>query len=232
MKPTPRHVSRLVEDQVQRWLVREQARRSAVVAAQAARPIVTISRQAGAHGTEVARRVAARLGFALWDQELVQQIAAQTGTSDRQLSTVDEREINAIADLLSGLLMGDPVTGEGYLQRLLALIRVISKRGNAVVVGRGAQFVVEPEAALRVRVIGAVEARLHTMMLDAHLDERQARARIERIDHERLAFVRHRHLKDAADPGAYDVLVNTSTLSVEQAAEVVVGAYRAKFGAS
>lgn len=229
MKPSPRNLDRLVEEQVQRWMMHQRARAAAHPAPVIARPIVTISREAGAHGTEVGRHVASRLGFSFWDQELVHRIAEQSGAAD--LSYVDEREVNAVEGLIADILMGDPVNREGYAERLLALIVAISRRGNAVVVGRGAQFVVPGEDALRVRVVGDLEARVHNMMADARLPEREARHRLERIDRERSAFIRHRYGKDAAQPGAYDLLVNATSLSVEQAAQVIVGAYQAKFAA-
>jgi cytidylate kinase len=50
------------------------------------------------------------------------------------------------------------------------------------------------------------------------------------MDSERLAFIRQYYRRDAADPSAYDLLLNSSTLSFEQAADVVAAAYRTKFG--
>jgi cytidylate kinase len=59
----------------------------------------------------------------------------------------------------------------------------------------------------------------------------KARAEIDRLDRERLGFIRHHYHRDAADPSAYDLVINASTLPLEAAAEVVVSAYRSKFPA-
>lgn len=230
MKTTPRTVGELVDQQFQRWLTQQRADDALEKAPDRPRPIVTVSREAGARGTELARHVAARLGYPLWDQELVQQIAEQTGTWDKLLSVVDERSRNAIEDLLTGILMGEVFTGEAYVERLLALIRAIARRGRAVVVGRGAQFVVEPASALRVRVIGDLDTRTRNLALERRLPEKEARTMVEQIDRERLAFMRRHYRRDATDVSAYDLVVNSSTLPLEPAADVVVSAYRAKFG--
>jgi hypothetical protein len=117
VKTTPRTVDRLVDEQVQRWLA--QQRGPALDGGlDRPHPIVTVSRQAGASGTELARHVATRLGYRLWDQELVQEVAVQAGTWEQLLGAVDERARSAIEDLLTGILVGDALTGEAYAERL------------------------------------------------------------------------------------------------------------------
>jgi cytidylate kinase len=125
--------------------------------------------------------------------------------------------------------MGDAFTGEGYASRLAGLIHAIALRGGAVVVGRGAQFVVAPDAALRVRVVAPPDQRVRGLMAEQHLSERQARAEMERCDRERLAFIRHHYKRDAADPSAYDLVVNSSALPLDRVAELVAFAYQRKF---
>jgi Cytidylate kinase-like family len=232
VKATPRPVGRLVDEQVHRWLAQQRDGATLGAMPDLRRPIVTVSRQAGANGTELAGHFAAGLGYRLWDQELVQQIAAQTGTWDEVLSVVDERARNAVEDLLTGILMGDAVTGEGYAERLGKLIRAIARRGGAVVVGRGAQFVVEPGSALRVRVVAPLEVRIHNTAVTRHLPEGPARALVEQIDRERLAFMRHQYRRDATEVCAYDLIVNSGALDLEAATDVIVSAYRAKFRAA
>ncbi len=232
MKATPRHVGRLVDEQVHRWYAQQRGGAGLEARPDLARPIVTLSRQAGANGTELAGQVAARLGYRLWDQELVQQIAAQTGTLDELLRVVDERARNAVEDLLTGILMGDAFTVEGYAERLAKLIGAIARRGSAVVVGRGAQFVVEPGSALRVRVVAPVDVRIHNTMVTRQLPEGQARALVEQLDRERLAFIRHHYRRDATEVCAYDLVVNSGAIDLEAATDVIVSAYRAKFRAA
>jgi cytidylate kinase len=229
MEPTPRSVNELVEQRILQWMA-EQRRSEPRSRPAPFHPIVTISRQAGARGTELGRRVAERMGFRLWDQELVQQIASRDGSIDQLARVVDEHTHNAVEELLSSILMGDAFTGEGYVWRLRTVIETLAATGSAVVVGRGAQFVVAPGAALRIRVVASTESRLANLIAERGLAERAARAEAERIDRERLAFVKHQYHRDAADPAAYDLVLSTSSLTLDQAADIVVSAHRTKFG--
>ncbi|MGH7295713.1 MAG: AAA family ATPase [Polyangiaceae bacterium] len=230
MEPTPRSVNEIVEHRIQSWLAEQRRlKEAAAPAPEPVRPIVTISRQAGARGTQLGQRIAERMGFRLWDQELVQAVAVGKGSIEQLSRVVDEHHHNAVEELLSSILMGDSFTGEGYVWRLRTLIQTLARTGSAVVVGRGSQFVVAPDAALRVRVVAPVEARLQNLMADRKLTERAARAEVERIDHERLTFVRTQYHRDPSDPSAYDLVVNTSALPLDRATDVVVFAHQRKF---
>jgi len=227
MEPSPRSTSSIVEERIQRWMQEQRVRNAPQQAPDRRRPIVTISREAGAHGTELALLVAQRLHFKLWDQELVQQIAGQSASPEQLERLVDEHARNALEDALASILLGDTFSREGYVSRLLGLIHAIAERGSAVVVGRGAHFVIEPGDALRVRVIAGLESRVRALMAARHMTERQARAEVEHIDRERRAFVRHHFKRDAS---AYDLIVNSDSMPLERTADLVAFAYEAKFG--
>lgn len=199
------------------------------VPAEPHRPVITISRQAGTQGTELGRRVGEALGFRLWDQELVQQLAEQSGAPEILLRAVDEHARNAIEDLLAGVLMGDKSTEKEFLARLMRLLHALAHHGAAVIVGRGAQFVLSPEDALRVRLVGPADVRLRNLAAERNLSEQAARHELERIDRERLHFVRHHYHREAADPCAYDLVVNVASMTPTAIVEIIAGAYRAKF---
>jgi cytidylate kinase len=230
---SPREVLQLVDEQVKRWLA-EQERRKAQprVTPEPPRPLVTISREAGANGTSLGRIVAHKLGFELWDQELVHRVAEEKGAPEALVAAVDERARTRIQDLLAGILMGDVGTETEYLASLGRIFHSIAEHGSAVVVGRGAHFVLGSNEALRVRVVAPLADRVRVIAATRRLGEREARAELERIDHERVTFNRHHYGRDATDPVAYDVVVNTGSFPLEAAADVVVAAYRAKFPSS
>jgi cytidylate kinase len=78
-------------------------------------------------------------------------------------------------------------------------------------------------------VVCPFERRAQAVAERLRLDTRAARRETARRERERLAFLRH-HFKGRADQAAdYDVVVNTGVLPLDQAAEVVLAAYRAKF---
>jgi len=215
---------------VKLWMM-EQERRLAQpsLTPEPPRPVVTISREAGSKGTTLGRLVAEKLGFHLWDQELVQRVAEQSGASEALFAAVDERARGAIQDLLAGILMGDAGTETEYQASLLRVIHAIGQHGSAVIVGRGAQFVLDPGRVLRVRVVGPIESRTRELAAARGISEREARVEVERIDRERLGFIRHHFHRNAADPSAYDLMVNADAIVPTRAVDIVVAAYEAKF---
>lgn len=220
----------LVDEQVKRWIAEQQRRKAQPrVTPEPPRPLITISREAGANGTSLGRIAAHKLGFELWDQELVQRVAEEKGAPEALFAAVDERARNRIQDLLAGILMGDVGTETEYLASLGRVIHSIAEHGSAVIVGRGAHFVLGPREALRVRVVAPLEDRVRVIAGTRRMAEREARAELERIDHERVAFNKHHYGRNVNDPVYYDVVVNTGSFQLEAAADVVVAAYRAKF---
>jgi cytidylate kinase len=227
---SPRSIDELVERQVKVWMIEQEKRRAEPSPFPApARAVVTISREAGANGTALGRLVAEKLGFRMWDQDLIQRVAEQSGASKALFAAVDERARGAIQDLVAGVLMGDAGTETEYLASLLRVIHAIAQHGSAVIVGRGAQFVLDPATALRVRVVGPVESRAIELAAARGISERDARGEVERIDRERLGFIRHHFHRNATDPSAYDLVVNAVAIPPAKAAGVVVAAYEAKF---
>jgi cytidylate kinase len=227
---SPREVMQLVDEQVKRWLAEQEKRKAQPrVTPEPPKPLITISREAGANGTSLGRIVAKKLAFELWDQEIVHRVAEEKGAPEALFAAVDERARSRIQDLLAGILMGDVGTETEYVASLGRVFHSIAEHGSAVIVGRGAHYVLGPNEALRVRVVAPLEDRVRVIAGTRRLGEREARAEVERIDHERVAFNRHHYGRNVADPAFYDVIVNTGSFQLESAADVVVAAYRAKF---
>jgi cytidylate kinase len=228
-EPSPRSLTAIVDEQILRWRVEQARRAREQPARESVRPIVTISRQAGSRGTELGRHVSESLGFRFWDQELVHRIAEQLDAPEAMLRAVDEHPRGRLADLLSGIFMGDRSTEEQYFAQLVRLIGSLAERGSSVVVGRGAQFVAGAESALRVRVVAPFDVRVHNVAAQRGIRDAEASAEVDRLDRERLAFMRKHYDRDVTDPAAYDLLINSATLPMDSAVEVVLAAYRAKF---
>jgi cytidylate kinase len=99
-----------------------------------------------------------------------------------------------------------------------------------VVIGRGAQFILAPEAALRVRVVCPYQKRIAGYAARQGLSVREAEQKLVRVERERRDFIRRHYDRDVGDPIHYDIVVNTEGIGPDQAADVVVAAYRSKFG--
>ncbi|HVV52967.1 MAG TPA: cytidylate kinase family protein, partial [Polyangia bacterium] len=88
----------------------------------------------------------------------------------------------------------------------------------------------DPQVTLRVRVIAPLEARVARIAARDGLDEGAARAKILRIDGERIAFNKQHYGADISEATNYDLVVNAGTLGIEGAADLAARAFRGRFG--
>jgi cytidylate kinase len=98
----------------------------------------------------------------------------------------------------------------------------IAQYGNAVILGRGANFILPPEAGLRVRVVAPFELRCQRLMQWKGYDEKKAGQEIAMKDKERQEFLHHHFRCKPEEPCAYDVVINTGHIGVEAATDFIV----------
>jgi len=223
-KTSPRGIEALVDEQVRRWTLAQRERKKEEVW-----PVVTVSREFGSLGAAIARRVADRMGFAFWDQEVVHEIAEQTGASEKLVSSLDEHARGILDDLIASTLYGAKGTTDEYARQLARVLHALGAHGAAVIVGRGAQYVLSSDAALRVRVVCALDKRVAGYAQREGLEPKVAEKKVREVEQDRRTFIQQRFGKDVTDPTSYDLLVNAGTLPLDGGAELIVSAYRAKF---
>jgi cytidylate kinase len=104
---------------------------------------------------------------------------------------------------------------------LLKVIGTIGKHGRAVIVGRGANFILPRESTFRLRVIAPRDFRAQKVAQDFDIPLKDAKRRILKTESDRKAFIRKYFHSDIADPGNYDMVINTGTISLSEAIETV-----------
>lgn len=226
--PQPRDVRVIVEEQVKRWAFHKQ--KGQPVTPPVLWPVVTISRESGTQGSELGQRLAERLGFSCWDRALVTEIARLMHTDEATIAALDERTRGAVLDLFGLSAFSQQDVSVDYAKQLRRIIDSISRRGNAVIVGRGSQFLVDPSSALRVRLVAPFELRAHTVATRDGVSPEVAKQQVVSTDAERVAFVHKCSGHDVSDPTHYDIVVNASVYAGERLDAVVLMAYLAKFG--
>jgi cytidylate kinase len=210
-------------------------RRGARPAAEAAAPVpparapgftVSLSREAGAEGSEIARTVGARLGWPVYDRELVQRIAEEMGLRAELLESVDERRQGWLRECVESFRSG-PVFGEAaYTHRLADVLAALAAHGECVIVGRGAAQVLPPATTLRVRVVAPLAHRVAVVARRQALTEQEARCWVELTDRERDRFVKDHFRKDPGDPRLYDLVLNSGRFGPEDCADLIVDGLR------
>jgi cytidylate kinase len=188
---------------------------------------IAISRQAGARGAEIARLTGERLGWPAYDHELLQRIAEEKGLQKRLLERLDERHLSWMEMVAADLFLGGGSKEVEYLRSLLRLFAALSEQGHCVIVGRGAPHALPAETTLRVRVMGPRSERVESIQKRLGLSRADAERWIDRTDAERGHFVKHYFHRDTEDAAGYDLILNTSKLTVGTCADVIAAAARA-----
>jgi cytidylate kinase len=189
---------------------------------------VAISREAGARGTTLARKVGELLGWQVFDQDLLDYLQ-MNDTEREQLLADIPAAARAWADAhLARLQHAGKIDAEGDATGLYRLLFAVAARGDAVIVGRAAGHVLPVESTLHVRIVAPVETRVGYIAQTLRLTRDEAAAEVRRRDERRSHFVSRTVFRDAADPSAYDLVVNPARLGLEAAAQLVGWAVRVK----
>lgn len=222
MKTKTRSIQQIIEEQVQKWNIMRTKKREE----KADIPVITISREAGSGGQLVAKGIAKRLGFDLFHREVIQKMAESAQVNSRLLETLDEKGLSMLEDWISSLVHERHLWPDQYLQHLMKVIATIGRHGRAIIVGRGANFVLPPEKRFRVRIVAPQELRVQNVARDLDIPVDEAKRRVIRTNSDRRAFIRKYFNADISDPINYDLVINTETLSVDAAIGTVYSAIK------
>jgi cytidylate kinase len=189
--------------------------------------LIALSREAGAGGGAIARQVGRRLGWKVFDHELLEAIARRMEVPIEEARSYDELAPSVIQDWLLPLSEEHYAPHEAYLDHLAKLVDSIGRAGNAVIVGRGAGFLLPRDRTLNVRVVAPLKVRAHKLAERLGVSTRTSRRAARDLDRRAARFARVMHHVDAADPHHYDLVVDAHSLGVEITVEVIVRAVEA-----
>lgn len=181
--------------------------------------VITISREYGSGGTDIARRVAQRLGYAFADKQTTDGIFRQYG-----LTKFDD--LYSSAPSILDLLNADNLL---LISMANEIMEALAKRGNIVIVGRAGFAVLADYAdVLNVRIGNSFSARVQRVMESEGLTDFDAAVeRVKDDDEVHSKYVQRFYNKHWDDPANFDLVVNTDDLSVEEAVQKIVEAAQA-----
>jgi cytidylate kinase len=187
---------------------------------------ITVSREAGAGGSEIAKLLGQELGWDVLDKNLVDRVAERSHLSRSLLELVDETEPSWAYDVLGAWLDPAIVPHERYVVHLCRVILAAARRGNVVLVGRGANLLLPRDRGLAVRIVASEKYRLRRVMERDGFREAQARRYIAETDRARRDFVIRFFHHDISDPHLFDLVIQVDRLGLAAAAEAIIAAYR------
>lgn len=193
-------------------------------------PVITVCMEPGAGGCVIAEQIAERLDFDFFHRDIIHKIAESAKISDTVVESLEKERLSGVQDFISSLVKDQYIHPDIYLEHVMRVIGTIGKHGHAVVVGRGANFIIPPENRFAVRVIAPLDLRIENVAKRFGVPTDTAKRRVLVRENRRHAFIRQSFNADICDPIHYDLMVNTGNLNVEAAVEAVIGAVMGRMG--
>jgi cytidylate kinase len=226
MTPYTGVLTRYVEalDQAQRhWQQRQSAARLELASSALT---VALTREAGSPGTSIAHEIGKRLGWQVYDHELLELIAREMGLRVSLLESIDERQRSWLLESAEAFASAPGVTQMSYVRHLVETILSLGAHGRCVIVGRGAAQILPADTTLRIRLVAPREDRVTTLAQKLGLSHDAAARRVTEIDRERVRFIQEYFHKNPADLHHYDLVLNTSRWSLSECAELIIDALK------
>ena len=193
--------------------------------------IITIGRQFGSAGREIGRVVAKHLDIKLYDKEMLNRAAQESGLCKELFETHDEKPTNSFLYSLvmdtyslgysSGSYTDMPINHKVFLAQFDA-IKKISDEGPCILVGRCADYALEEyDNVLSIFIHADLDARVRRIARIYDLTDAKAKELIVKTDKKRSSYYNYYSNKRWGDVNSYDMCLNSSMLGIEGTAEAI-----------
>jgi len=140
------------------------------------------------------------------------------------VETLDEKAVTRIDSMINSMFANRHLSPDVYFRHLSLVIAAIGEHSNAIIVGRGANFILPKEKTVRIRFIAPPEYRIQHFMKTRGMTRPEAQKYVEKRDADRVGFIKKYYKADASDPCHYDMVINTEMLGIDGSVEAVLGA--------
>jgi cytidylate kinase len=189
---------------------------------------IALSRQAGSRGGSIARRVGVKLGWQVYNQDMLEYIA-QEGTFRQDMDAGLTPEMTRWTETrLDQLLREQNLTQHPSMLELARMVLTLGATGESILLVRGSGFILPRPSTLHVRLVAPPADRIAYMSQWLRLTDAEAAEEIRRRDERRAEFIETHFHRKLGDAEHYDLLLNSSHLGEEVCAELIVQAARAK----
>lgn len=203
--------------------------------------IITIGRQYGSGGRELGEKLAQKLGYKFYDQELVEMAAEKSNMHSSILHQADEK---ASKSLLYSIVTGMdsrfinpyyelPINDKLFIEQS-NIIKSLGKDGDCVIVGRCADYVIETAKmdSIDLFIYASMEHKIERIAAKYDLSPEKAKDKIKKVEKGRKAYYNYYSNKEWGNIANYDLLIDTSHISIDDAVDVVLLFIKKREGSS
>jgi len=184
--------------------------------------IITVARQIGSLGNEIAADVAQRIHYMLVDQRALQMAAESYGMLKSELEEVHEKRPTLVMRYLT-------MRHRAYLDMIQTIIYNYAREDDVVILGRGATVLLsDVPSALHVNIFAPYNRRVKVVMSREGVTRSLAEQLVKESDQDRAGYMKYLFDRDWMDPLLYDVMINAGVITPERACNLIVDAAHAK----
>ena len=186
--------------------------------------IITIGREHGSGGHEIARALAEELGYACYDKEIVDHAAESSHFSREILDSFDEKRVSPyVVPVPNFVGMGESFRLNMQVAAAqFDAIRALAEKGNGIFVGRCADYVLRSRTdLLRVFIQAPEDLRIREMMQRRELTEDQAKKLVRQVDKDRASYYRYYTDQVWGDRENFDLCINSGKVGVQGAVQLI-----------
>lgn len=186
--------------------------------------IITIGRQFGSGGHEIADRLSKELSIPMYDRDLVEMAADKLGLSEITVEEVDESIFNTFlsAYRYNGLAPRRMPLNDCTYEAQCSIIASLAKKGPCIIVGRCADYILQntPEC-ISIFLCASIEDRRNRIMERYHISKKEAEISIKRTDNRRKHYYETYTGQKWGSSDSYQLLLNVSRLGMGQTINVI-----------
>ncbi len=199
--------------------------------------VITISREFGSGGREFGRRLSENLGFAYYDQEIVQEIAKRTELSEKYVQQVmSHRPISSFPIHIgrSFRMMADPNMdqSQNIFREQCSILREMAAKSDCVIVGRCADYILQEENPFRVFLYADMPSKVKRCREKNYekeeLTDRELERRIAAVNRRRAEYYEYYTGQRWGDRIHYDLCINTTQTNIKRMTAAVTRLFAAQ----
>ena len=184
--------------------------------------IITISREFGSGGKEIGKRLADKLGYAFYDSKIIDLLVKETGMSEQYITNISEKGVYPVPFQFGKTFVTNLSIQKNQTDILIKqnkILKSIAEKGNAIIVGRGANIILKEYNPINIFVYADIESKIKRCKEkgseDENLTDKELLNKIKDVDKNRKAF--NDLISDISwgNKENYDLCINTSNINIK-----------------